>query len=70
MGVVAAGDRGVILFVIQRSDGQNFVPAEDIDPDYGKLLREAAAAGVEVLAYRAVVEPTGIELTEPVAIRL
>jgi sugar fermentation stimulation protein A len=68
--VVAAGDRGVILFVIQRSDGDIFVPADDIDPTYGALLRDAASSGVEVLAYRAEVEPTGIDLIEPVSIEL
>jgi sugar fermentation stimulation protein A len=68
--VVAAGDRGVILFVIQRSDGTTFAPADDIDPTYGELLREAASSGVEVLAYRADVEPTGIDLVEAVAIDL
>jgi sugar fermentation stimulation protein A len=70
MDVVAAGDRGVILFVIQRSDGSIFVPADDIDPAYGELLREAASSGVDVLAYRAEVEPTGIDVFEPVTVEL
>jgi sugar fermentation stimulation protein A len=28
-------------------------PADEIDPEYGKLLRKAVATGVEVLAYAA-----------------
>jgi len=67
---VTGRERGVILFVIQRSDGGTFSPADDIDPLYGKLLRDAVAAGVEALAYRADVEPTGIEIIEPIPIVL
>ena len=70
MDVVAAGVRGVILFVIQRSDGSTFVPADDIDAEYGKLLREAVSSGVEALAYRADVQPTGIDLIDPVTVDL
>ncbi|MEM6650021.1 MAG: DNA/RNA nuclease SfsA, partial [Pseudomonadota bacterium] len=51
MGMVAAGDRAVLLFIIQREDTTGFAPADDLDPAYGKGLREAAAAGVEILAY-------------------
>ena len=37
-------------------------PADEIDPDYGRLLREAHAAGVEVLAYRTSISATDIVL--------
>jgi len=49
----AAGDRAVLVFCIQRGDAQSMAPADGIDPHYGRLLREVAAAGVEVLPYRA-----------------
>lgn len=52
MQVVADGDRGVIFFTLQRSDGNGVSPADRIDPVYGALLREALAKGVEALAYR------------------
>lgn len=68
--VVRAGDRGIILFAIQRSDGDGFAPADDIDPSYGEELRRAVANGVEALAWRADVDPTRIELAEPVPIEL
>ena len=32
--------------------------ADDIDPEYGRLLREVVAAGVEPLAYRTTVNPS------------
>jgi sugar fermentation stimulation protein A len=64
MRVVAEGDRGVIFFTVQRGDGNSVSPADLIDPEYGRLLRLAAQNGVEALAYRAVVTPEEIRLTE------
>ena len=52
------GYRPVILFLVQRGEAESFAPADHIDPEYGRLLRAAAAAGVEVLAYRTVVTKT------------
>ena len=39
-----------VLFVIQMSDVQYLHPNDATDPAFGKALREAAAAGVQVLA--------------------
>ena len=64
---VAAGDRAVMLYLIQRSDGRGFTTADDIDPTYGEELRRAVAHGVEVLAYRADVGPEEIRVMEWVA---
>ncbi|WP_305042852.1 DNA/RNA nuclease SfsA [Geoalkalibacter sp.] len=49
---LAQGYRAVIFFLVQRGEAQAFTPADAIDPAYGRLLREACAAGVEALAYR------------------
>ncbi len=68
--VVAAGDRGVILFVVQRGDAASVSPADAIDPVYGRLLRAAVANGVEALAYQATVTPTEIYLTHRLPIIL
>jgi sugar fermentation stimulation protein A len=51
------GYRAVIFFLVQRGEAEAFTPADAIDPEYGRLLREVAAEGVEVLAYRSVVSP-------------
>ncbi len=64
MRVVREGDRGVIFFTVQRGDGNSVSPADGIDPEYGRLLRLALANGVEALAYRALVTPGEIRLTE------
>jgi sugar fermentation stimulation protein A len=64
MRVVREGDRGVIFFTVQRGDGNSVSPADMIDPEYGRLLRLALDNGVEALAYRALVTPEEIRLTE------
>ena len=50
-----------IVFVVQRQDCQAFAPADAVDPEYGRLLRAAHAAGVTVtaLALAPDFEPTG-----------
>jgi sugar fermentation stimulation protein A len=51
------GLRAVIFFLVQRGEATAFTPADHIDPEYGRLLREVTAKGVEVLAYKSVVSP-------------
>lgn len=70
MEVVRNGDRGVLLFTVQRGDGDAVAPADSIDPVYGKLLREAVRNGVEALAYRATVQPEEIRLTGRLEVQL
>ena len=70
MEVVRLGHRGVNLFVVQRGDGDCVSPADAIDPAYGALLREAAGAGVELLAYRATVTRTEIRLSQRLPVLL
>ncbi len=65
-----AGERAAVLFVVQRGDCERVEPADDIDPDYGEALREAAAGGVEVVAVRARVGPSGIRLERRLPVRL
>lgn len=52
------GYRAVIFFLVQRGEADAFTPADAIDPEYGQLLREVSAAGVEILAYRSYVTVT------------
>jgi len=67
---VEAGDRAVQLFIVQRSDCHTLRPAEDIDPVYAQALRDAAATGVEVLAYACHVSTDGITVTDPISVEL
>jgi len=68
--VVARGHRAVQLFFVSRGDVRRFAPADAIDPAYGAALREAARAGVEVLAYRARVRPASLELARRLPVEL
>jgi len=69
-GVVREGQRAVQFFFVSRADAEEFRPAEDIDPQYAAGLREAAAAGVEVLAYTSRVAPSSIRLDRRIPVRL
>jgi sugar fermentation stimulation protein A len=62
MEVKKQGMRAVMLYIIQRVDVDRFGPADDIDPEYGKALREAYRQGVEIIPMQAEVTPEGIEL--------
>lgn len=63
-----AGRRAVLCFCVQRGDVREVRPADDIDPDYGRTLREALDAGVEAIAYRATLCPQAVSLAEPIPV--
>ncbi|HEV7157277.1 MAG TPA: DNA/RNA nuclease SfsA [Caulobacteraceae bacterium] len=63
---VAAGERAVQLFVIQRMDCQAFAACADLDPAYAAGLEAAARAGVEVLAYACQIGLERIEIDCPI----
>ena len=69
-GVVEQGERGVIFFFVGRADCTRMRPADEIDPDYGRILRRAVDAGVEALAYRMRFTRRRIELMERVPVDL
>jgi sugar fermentation stimulation protein A len=48
---IAAGERAVVLFVVQRMDCEAFSACADLDPAFAAGLEHAAEAGVEVLVY-------------------
>jgi sugar fermentation stimulation protein A len=60
--LVESGSRAVLCFCVQREDVDQVRPADHIDPAYGRILRAAAAAGVEAIAYGARVTLEGITL--------
>jgi sugar fermentation stimulation protein A len=66
------GYRAVLYFCVQHSGIHRVSPADEIDPDYGRLLREAAANGVEIMAYGAVfnVAASSLQLTTKLAVVL
>lgn len=64
------GYRAIIFFLVQRSEATEFSPADDIDPEYGRLLREVVAGGVEAMAYKTIVTPEENRLGEPIPVVL
>jgi sugar fermentation stimulation protein A len=60
--MVAAGDRAVALFVIQRMDCDRFSACAALDPLFARTLGEVADAGVEVLAYACAIDTQGVTL--------
>ena len=68
--VVASGKRATLVFCVQHSGARAARPADEIDPRYGALLREASAAGVSILAWKVDLAPDAMELVEPLPILL
>lgn len=62
--------RAVMFFLIQRSDGSLFKPAEHIDPQYTRMLRRVYKEGVEILPYAASVTPQEITISHRVDFNL
>jgi len=60
--MVKRGFQATILFLVQRSDGDLFNIAEDIDPNYNKSYKYAIKSGVKVLCYDCVISKVGIAI--------
>ena len=66
---VAAGDRAVALFVVQRTDCEAFSACADLDPAFARGLEAAAGAGGEVMAWACNLSPSGVRIVRPLAWR-
>uniref|UniRef100_A0A7C4EI62 Sugar fermentation stimulation protein homolog n=1 Tax=Fundidesulfovibrio putealis TaxID=270496 RepID=A0A7C4EI62_9BACT len=51
MRLARSGARAALFFAVQRPDGQCFMPAWTVDPEYASLFYEALDAGVEAWPY-------------------
>jgi sugar fermentation stimulation protein A len=60
--MVAAGDRAVVFFVIQRTDCEQFTACRELDQTFAAALDHAADLGVEVLCYDCDLSTTAIRL--------
>jgi sugar fermentation stimulation protein A len=58
--MVAAGNRAVMLFLIQIGSAERFALAADVDPAYAAAFARARAAGVEAIARRCAITADGI----------
>lgn len=59
-----------ILFLIQRNDARDFRPNDAHDPAFGKTLRKALKAGVNIFAYTCKVKENQISLGHAIPVRL
>lgn len=66
----AQGLRAAVAIVVQRADAKRFRPHDDVDPEFRRELRAAAAAGVDVWAYRCAVTPDEVTISEAIAVDL
>lgn len=60
--VAAAGRRACLLFCVMHSGISRVRPADDIDPAYGRVLRQAMIQGVEVIAWSVWPTPLGLNV--------
>ena len=63
---VRQGHRSVMFYLVQRMDAGLFRPADHIDTEYGRGLRQAIKTGVEILVYDVRIDFTHIGINKPV----
>lgn len=67
---VSEGYGAYAVFVVQMRQVSFFEPNWATHPAFGEALREARAAGVQILAFCCEVTPDSLEIAEPVELRL
>lgn len=70
MSLVKKGDEAEIVFVVQREDCEKFRPCDEIDPEYGKLLRLAKKAGVQISCWVCQMSQNEIKLVKKIPVSL
>lgn len=68
MEMVKKGSQSVIFFLVMHSGIKYFSPAEEIDPDYANLLKQAKQSGVKILCYNTIISTNSIEINHPIPI--
>lgn len=68
--LVSKGHRGVIFYLIQRTDASLFKPAEMIDKIYADKLRKAVKNGVEIITRDTVINTEEIRIGNSIPVHL
>ena len=68
--MAAAGQRAVMLYVVQRTDCARFRLAADLDPAYAAAFAAARAAGVEAIAHATRIDREGVWLAEALPVEI
>ncbi|WP_417445368.1 DNA/RNA nuclease SfsA [Kangiella sp.] len=64
MAMIEQGHCAVLFFLVQHTGIKSVSPAAHIDPQYAKLLDQAAKAGVEIIAYNTHISSAEIYLSK------
>lgn len=70
MAMVEQGDRAAMVFCVPHMGIKKVRPADQVDPEYGRLLREAKTAGVEVMAYTAHIDEESVTINQELPVIL
>jgi sugar fermentation stimulation protein A len=65
---VRAGGAALVVFVVQHGAARSLAPHAGHDPTFAAALREAADAGVRLLAYGCRVSPRGIAIVHRIPV--
>lgn len=68
--MVAQGHRAVMLYLVQRTDCEQFTLAGDIDPAYAAAYATARKAGVETLCFDCAITPEGVTLRRAIRVEI
>ena len=68
--LVTNGNRGIMIYALNRPEGKCFQVAEAIDPEYAAAMEQAMAGGVEVIPLRLKHTATGIHASSAVGLCL
>ena len=64
------GYEAYLLLVIQMKDVRYFEPNRETHPKFGETLKEAADAGVYILAYDCAITDDSMKICDPVPVKL
>jgi len=64
------GDRGAVVFIVQREDAGAVQPNDQADPAFGRTLRNVFQQGVEVYAYKCQVNKQGVFIQQEIPVYL
>ena len=67
-GMVRAGQRAVLLYLVQRTDCARLRLAADLDPGYARAAAAARQAGVEFLAWGTHITPEAVTLADQLTV--
>lgn len=61
--ILEQGQRAALVFCLQREDAESVGPADDIDPEYGQILRKVTDRGLEVFGARCTMSTSEVKIS-------